>query len=120
MFRQYQGEGWYHHENCGTRFKLNWSFRSNHYPKEEAVTLQKKATILLISGITALIGVLVTLAKGTTYNTITLKKVAATVATKTDLNFKILGEKTILTCEAAQTFKFHTKICFLTGQYGPR
>lgn len=34
-----------------------------------------------------------TLAKGTTYNTITLKKVAATVATKTDLNFKILGEK---------------------------
>lgn len=57
------------------------------------MTLQKKATILLISGITALIGVLVTLAKGTTYNTITLKKVAATVATKTDLNFKILGEK---------------------------
>lgn len=61
-----------------------------------------------------------TLAKGTTYNTITPKKVAATVATKTDLNFKILGGEKILTREAVQTFKFHTKICFLTGQYGPR
>lgn len=78
-----------------------------------------KATRLLISGITALTGVLVTLAKGTTYNTITLKKVAATVASKTDLNFRIL-EKKILTCEAVQTFKLYTKICFLTGQYGPR
>ena len=60
------------------------------------------------------------LAKGTTCNTITLKKVAATVATKADLNFKILGGKNILTREAVQTFKLHTKFCFLTGQYGPR
>lgn len=79
----------------------------------------KKATRLLISGITALTGVLVTLAKGTTYNTITLKKVAATVTSKTDLHFKILGKK-ILTHEAVQTFELYTKICFLTGQYGPR
>ena len=90
--------------------KLNWSLQSNHYPKEEA-------TRLLISGITALTGVLETLAKGTTYNSITLKKVAATVASKTDLHFKILE---ILTREAVQTFKLYTKICFLTGQYGPR
>ena len=75
-------------------FKLKWSLQSNHYPKEEAMTCQKthKTTNLRKR---CTYWATRDLAKGTTCNTITLKKVAATVATKADLNFKILGGKKI-------------------------
>lgn len=77
----------------------------------------KRATRLLIIGVIALTGVLVT----PIYNTVTIKKDNSHSVNSGHWDWPQLQTiRENLTYEAGQTYKPSTKIYWLTGQYGPR